>query len=107
VVVVYLQCGVFNPPAHAFSSLDQIYPMHVDLEKFWLDLFLGVIWACCQSPIVISSDLKEEAGTIDKFLKWNLLIFPSKFGVCLQKLDKHKCGKTMIGRCHLWQDTIS
>jgi hypothetical protein len=101
VAVVYLQRGVFNPPAHVFSSLDQIYPMPVDLEKFWLDLFPGAIWACRQYPIIISSDLKEEAGTVDKFLKWNLLIVPSKFGGCLQKLDEHKCGKTMIGRCHL------
>jgi hypothetical protein len=81
--------------------------MPADHEKFFMDLFQDARWACRLSPIVISSDLKEEAGTVIKFLKWNQLIVPSKFAGYLEKLDGHKCGKTMIGRCHLRQDTIS
>jgi hypothetical protein len=104
--VIYPERGVFNPLAHVFSSLDQIYPMPVDLEKFFVDLFPGAIWACRLFPIVISSDLKEEAGSIDKFLKWNQLIVPSKFAGCLEKLEGYKCFPTMIRRCHLWQDTM-
>jgi hypothetical protein len=107
VAVIHPQRDMLNPPAHGFSSLDQICPMPVDLEKFCLDLFPNARWVCRQSPIIISSDLKDEAGTIDKFLKWNLLIVPSKFDGCLQKLDGHKCGKTTIRRCHLRQDTMS
>jgi hypothetical protein len=81
--------------------------MPVDLDKFCLDLFLGARWPCQLPPIVISSDLKEKAGTVDKFLKWNQLIVPSKLADYLKKLDGHKFFPTTIGRCHLRQDTVS
>jgi hypothetical protein len=81
--------------------------MPVDLEKFCLDLFPRARWVPCTSPIEIISDLKEEAGSVDKFLKWNLLIVSYKFGGCLQKLDGHKCAKTTIGRSLLLHDTMS
>jgi hypothetical protein len=77
--------------------------MPVDLKKFWLDLFPGAIWACRQSPIVISSNLKEEDGTVDKFLKWNLLIFPSNLvAACKSWMNisvvKLRSGGAIFGR---------
>jgi hypothetical protein len=42
--------------------------MPVDLEKFCLDLFPGARRVPCTTPVEIISDLKEEAGTVDKFL---------------------------------------
>jgi hypothetical protein len=45
--------------------------MPIDLDKFFLEFFPGVRWACHLSLIVISSDLNGEAGSVDKFLKWN------------------------------------
>jgi hypothetical protein len=104
--VVYLEWGVFNPQTHVFSSLDQICPMPVDLEKFFLDLFLGAIWSCRLSQTVISSDPKEEATSVDNFLKLNQLIVPSEFAGCQEKLEGYKCFPSMIRRCHLWQDTM-
>jgi hypothetical protein len=64
-------------------------------------LFHGARWVHCTSPIEIFSNLKEEAGSVDKFLKWDLLIVSYKFGGNLQKLDG---SKTTIRRSHLWQD---
>jgi hypothetical protein len=81
-----------------FSSLDQIYPMPVDLEKFCLHLFPGARWVPCTSPIEIFSDLKEKARSVEKLLKWDPLILSSKFGGNLQKLDGHRCAKTTIRR---------
>jgi hypothetical protein len=99
---------MLNPPAHVFSSLDQICPMPVNIEKLCLDLFIGARWVPYTSLIEISSDLKEEAGSVDKFLKWNLLIVSSKFGGNLQKLDGHKCDKTTIRRSMFdWKYTMS
>jgi hypothetical protein len=77
---------MFNPPAHDFFSLLQICPMPVDLDKFCLDLFPSASWACCLPPIVIISDLKEKARNVDKFLKWNQLIVPSKLACYLENL---------------------
>jgi hypothetical protein len=45
----------------------------------------------------------EEVGAIDKFLKWNQLIVPSKLADCLENLNGHNCFPTMIRRCHLRQ----
>jgi hypothetical protein len=81
--------------------------MSIDLDKFCLDLFQGARWDFHLPPIVINSDLKEKAGTVDKFLKWNQLIVPSKLADCLEKLDGRKCFPTTIKRCHLRQDTMS
>jgi hypothetical protein len=81
--------------------------MPIDLDKFCLDLFPGARWVCRLPPIVISSDLKEKARTVDKFLKWNQLIVPSKLAGYLEKLDGHKCFPTTIRRCHLRQDAMS
>jgi hypothetical protein len=36
--------------------------------------------------MVISSDLKEKGGSVDKFLKWNMLNIPSKLAGCLENL---------------------
>jgi hypothetical protein len=88
------------------SFLDQICPMPVDLDKLCLDLFPGARWAFHLSLTVISSDLKEEIESVDKFLKWNQLIVPSKLAGCLENLERHKCGKSMIRRCHLGLDTM-
>jgi hypothetical protein len=43
--------------------------MAVDLDKFCMELFPGARWACRLFLIEISSNLKEEAGSVDKFLK--------------------------------------
>jgi hypothetical protein len=58
--------------------------MPVDHDKFCLDLFPRARWAYRRPPIVITRDLKEEVGTIDKFLEWNQLIIPFNWQAALK-----------------------